>query len=407
VGFFRPGGRDDTPLRLRLRLTLFYGVLSVVSGAVLLVITYALLAGSDVEHVSSVRHSVPVPSLPDGAFPRPVRPEQAVRACPACPVMGVVGPDPTTGQVNHLLLQSGLALAIMGLISLGLGWLIAGRVLHPVRTMTTMVRQISASNVHERLAVTGPRDELKDLADTIDGLLGRLETALDDHKRFVANAAHELRTPLTVEHALLEEPLIDRDATLESFRSNFERLLAISQQRGRLLESLLTLSSSEHGREHYRPLDLAGVVETVLSGRRTEIERRGLRVDPVIEPATILGDPVLIERLITNLLDNALHYNVPGGWVEIGTRAEDGTAVIFVVNSGPKVPAAQVEQLIEPFQRLHRVADDDHHGLGLSIVRAIAVAHDATLSVRSRMAGGLLVEVAVPVAVSPVPAFSG
>jgi signal transduction histidine kinase len=145
----------------------------------------------------------------------------------------------------------------------------------------------------------------------------------------------------------------------------------------------------------------------VLSGRRTEIERRGLRVDPVIEPATILGDPVLIERLITNLLDNALHYNVPGGWVEIGTRAEDGTAVIFVVNSGPKVPAAQVEQLIEPFQRLHRVADDDHHGLGLSIVRAIAVAHDATLSVRSRMAGGLLVEVAVPVAVSPVPAFSG
>jgi signal transduction histidine kinase len=407
VGFFRPGGRDDTPLRLRLRLTLFYGVLSVVSGAVLLVITYALLAGSDVEHVSSVRHSVPVPSLPDGTLLRPVEPESAVRACPACPVMGVVGPDPTTGQVNHLLLQSGLALAIMGLISLGLGWLIAGRVLHPVRTMTTMVRQISASNVHERLAVTGPRDELKDLADTIDGLLGRLETALDDHKRFVANAAHELRTPLTVEHALLEEPLIDRDATLESFRSNFERLLAISQQRGRLLESLLTLSSSEHGREHYRPLDLAGVVETVLSGRRTEIERRGLRVDPVIEPATILGDPVLIERLITNLLDNALHYNVPGGWVEIGTRAEDGTAVIFVVNSGPKVPAAQVEQLIEPFQRLHRVADDDHHGLGLSIVRAIAVAHDATLSVRSRMAGGLLVEVAVPVAVSPVPAFSG
>ena len=423
--FFPRGRRDDTPLRLRLRLTLFYGGLSVISGAVLLVITYALLAGSDTEQRVGIRHSVTA-AVPEPASPEqpgqpgqpiqpvpPIQPEQptpdlvegGIRACPACPVVRAMIPDPSAEQVNHLLLQAGLALAIMGLISLGLGWLIAGRVLRPVRTMTTMVRQISARNVHERLAVTGPRDELKDLADTIDGLLGRLETALSDHKRFVANAAHELRTPLTVEHALLEEPLIDQDATLESFRSNFERLLAISRQRGRLLESLLTLSSSEHGREHYRPLDLAAVIENVLAGRQPEIERRGLRVDPVIEPATVVGDPVLIERLITNLLDNALHYNVPGGWVEIGVRVEDGTAVIFVVNSGPKVPAAQVAQLIEPFQRAHRVADDDHHGLGLSIVRAIAVAHDATLSVRSRLAGGLLVEVAVPVSVRP-PAFS-
>ncbi len=150
-----------------------------------------------------------------------------------------------------------LALAIMTLVSIGLGWLFAGRVLSPVRSMTAQLQQISARNLHERLAVTGPDSEIKELADTIDSLLARLEVALEGHKRFVANAAHELRTPLTVEHALLEEPLIDPDADVQSFRQNFHRLLVISEQRARLLESLLTLSGSEHGRDQYQELDLA------------------------------------------------------------------------------------------------------------------------------------------------------
>jgi signal transduction histidine kinase len=380
----RAGFAADVPLRLRLRLTLFYGVLSVVSGVVLLVITYLLIENSQ---------DAPDRRPLDGAWPVDARPLKPIGP----DGQPVIMQDPQSrADVYNLLFLSGIALIIMALVSIVLGWLIAGRVLRPVRAMTVTLRQISARNLHERLAISGSRNEIKDLADTIDGLLARLEVALEGHKRFVANAAHELRTPLTVEHALLEEPLIDPDATVESFRSNFQRLLAISEQRGRLLESLITLSESEHGRDRYQPIDLGAVAQQVLHERGPEIERLGRQVDAVISPITILGDPPLIERLVTNLLDNAIHHNKPGGWVEIGTRSEPGQAVFFIANSGPIIPPEQVARLVEPFQRLSRVADDGHHGLGLSIVHAIASAHDATLTVQSRLSGGLFVEVAFP-----------
>ena len=279
------------------------------------------------------------------------------------------------------------------MISLALGWLIAGRMLRPVRTMTERLQQISERNVHERLSLTGPRDELKNLADTVDGLLGRLEAALAAHKRFVANAAHELRTPLTVEHALLEEPLIDPDADVASYRANFERLLALSDRRARLLESLLTLSGSEYGRDLTEPVDLVELVERVLRDRRPEVQRRGLHVETSIRPASIVGDAALVERLVANLCDNAIHYNVPDGRIEVWLRSRGDMAVLRVTNTGPPVPPEQVDRLFEPFQRLHRTADDDHHGLGLSIVRAIAAAHGGTISAEPRREGGLLVEV--------------
>jgi signal transduction histidine kinase len=383
----RSGGGAGTPLRLRLRLTLFYGVLSIVSGVALLVLTYLLLSTSqDRSAVGSVN---PWPRLGPQGVERPA-------GVPMIP-----GPEQSRAEILELVLLAGAALAIMALVSIVLGWLIAGRVLRPVRTMTETLRQISARNLHERLAVTGSRNEIKDLADTIDGLLARLEVALEGHKRFVANAAHELRTPLAVEHALLEEPLIDQDVTLEAFRANFERLLAISEQRARLLESLLTLSGSDHSRDQAEPVDLSQVIEQSLRLHGPQIERLGLQVDPVSVPAEILGDPALVDRLVANLIDNAVHHNHPAGWVELGTRTEPGRVVLFVTNSGPVVPPEQVERLVEPFQRLHRVADDDHHGLGLSIVKAIATAHDATLTVRARLTGGLATEVAFPAAALP------
>jgi signal transduction histidine kinase len=407
-----------TPLRLRLRLTLFYGVLSILSGVALLVIMYLLVKGSGDESRATVPNGVRVhvevgpdgrpaivPFPPDAPGPpnvpnAPNSPEAPIAPNLRQPRFAVPPIQESRADLYNLLILAGIALAIMALFSIALGWLIAGRVLRPVRTMTDTLRQISARNLHERLAVTGSRNEIKDLGDTIDGLLARLEVALDGHKRFVANAAHELRTPLAVEHALLEEPLIDPDVTLEHFRSNFERLLAISQQRGRLLESLLTLSGSEHGREHYQPLELDLVVEQVLRNQRLEVDRLGLQVDPLIVPVRILGDQALIERLVANVLDNAVHHNHANGWVEIGTRSEPGRVVFFIANSGPVVPPEQVERLIEPFQRLQRVADDGHHGLGLSIVDAIASAHDATLTVSARLTGGLFVEVEFPVAAS-------
>ncbi|MEU7866612.1 HAMP domain-containing sensor histidine kinase [Dactylosporangium sp. NPDC049140] len=359
--------------RLRWRLTLLYSLASFVSGIVLLVLVVLV--------------SLTLPT--DGPAPRVI---EAPRPGPA----GVASrlPSDNDGYQRDLLLVPGLALLIMVPVSLGGGWVLAGRMLRPMRTMNERLERISGRNVHERLALQGPRDEFRDLADTIDGLLGRLELALDGHKRFVANAAHELRTPLTVEHALLEEPLIDNGATVESYRANFEQLLAVNRHRGALLESLLTLTGSESARDGGVPFELDAMVEAALAG----LGPHELTVAATIRPARIVGDPTLVARLVANLLDNAIHYNAPGGVVEVGVRRMDGYARLIVANTGPVVPPDQVERLFEPFQRMRRVADDGHHGLGLSIVRAIATAHAATIHARPRPGGGLSVEVFFPAA---------
>lgn len=398
---------------MRLRLTLVYGALFAASGVVLLAITYLLFRGS--------RPFVLVDGDPGGRLRAFARQQQAA-------------------MLENLLLQSLIALALMTVISFLLGWMVAGRMLRPLRTMNTTLQRISAQNVHERLALPGPRDELRDLADTVDGLLERLHSALDAQKRFVANAAHELRTPLTLERALLEESLLHRDSDTPSMRSIMERLLDLSRQQGRLLDSLLTLAKSEGGLDHREPLDLAEVAERAMrtmgetgpgtdgnnpgagpsagmeadgnspmagaaTGSRADGKPSGAgrphpRFVTEIGHAPTTGDPALVERLVTNLLDNAVCYNVPGGRVEISTRTEGGKAVVSIANTGPAIPAEQVQRLFEPFQRLDRTRADDHHGLGLSIVRAIAAAHNATLTANARPQGGLSVEIRFPLVFS-------
>lgn len=396
------------PRRVRMRLTLLFGLLFVASGAGLLAITYFLVSRrkGNITIFNQGATRLPLPDGTGGGETLPGRPppwaegvarelsEQAVRQ--------------HAMEMHHLLVQSGIALAIMAGISIVLSWLVAGRLVRPLRTMTSTIRQISARNVHERLDAKGPSDELKDLADTVDGLLGRLQTALESHKRFVANAAHELRTPLTLEHALLEEALMDDEATVDTFRGTFDRLLVISRQQARLLESLLTLSSSERGVEQPEPLDLAALAEDVLLSFDGEIDRRGLRLVADIRPTGISGDPALIQRLVANLLDNAIDYNVPGGRVEITTgTARSGRPFVAVSNSGNEIPPEQVERLLEPFQRLVRTPDDGHHGLGLSIVRAIVTAHGAELVARARPGGGLMMQAFFPKRVRALPNGTG
>lgn len=359
-----------------MRLTALYGALFTISSAVLLTITYWLM-----------RRSKWVIIVYDDSGPE-IR-ERLDRLQEA--------------QLHDLLMRSGIALAIMVVISIALGWLVAGRVLRPLRTMTATVQRISARNVHERLAVTGPRDEMKDLADTVDGLLGRLETALNAHKRFVSNAAHELRTPLTLERALLEETLTDRAATLESYRATSERLLAISKDQGRLLEALLTLASSERGLDRQEPFDLSDLARQALDSARLEADARGVRIDTRIAPAPSAGDPALAARLVANLVDNAVHHNVPGGHVEVATETRAGRAFVSVINSGPVIFPQQIGRLFEPFQRLgdRTARSDGHHGLGLSIVRAIATAHGAEVTAHARPGGGLSIEICFPRTVLP------
>jgi signal transduction histidine kinase len=251
--------------------------------------------------------------------------------------------------------------------------------------------------VHERLAVTGPRDELKNLADTIDGLLGRLAAALESHKRFVANAAHELRTPLTLQHALLEEAVLDPHVTVDSFRAQFEELMIVSEQQARLLDSLLVLATSERGVECPESVELSGLTGDVLRAAAPEARQRDLTVAAEVGPAQITGDPVLVERLVANLIGNAMSYNVPDGRVEVATGTDGTRCFLSVANTGPPVPPEMVELLLNPFERLDRTADDDgHHGLGLSIVQSIAAAHSAELTVRARPEGGLAIRVLFP-----------
>ncbi|MEU0480149.1 HAMP domain-containing sensor histidine kinase [Streptosporangium sp. NPDC006013] len=387
-------------MRVRLRLTLLYGVLFLLSGAVLLAITYLLVAHSGPNVAMSTTSTTPSggrsvsiylgESLPGGVQ----LPEAERRIAEAVREQAV---QQQAGIMHQLLVQSGVALAIMSMLSAVLGWLVAGRVLRPLQTMTTSIQRISARNVHERLAVTGPRDELKNLADTVDGLLGRLEAALDSHKRFIANAAHELRTPLTLEHALLEEAVIDPDATADSFRAQFEQLMAVSEQQARLLGSLLVLATSERGLDRLESVDLSGLTGDVLRAAGPEARRQDLAVAAEVRPARVTGDPALIKRLVANLVDNAMSHNVPDGRVEVATGTEGARSFLSVTNTGPPVPPEMVDQLLSPFQRLNRTADDDgHHGLGLSIVQSIAAAHSADLTVRARPEGGLAIRVLFP-----------
>jgi signal transduction histidine kinase len=370
---------------VRLRLTLLYGGLFLASGAVLLVLTYELMA-----HVF-LRTSVTggaVAGRNPGGIER--LPPSAVSL--AAQQQAAVLRDFTLGSV--------IALAALAVAAICLGWLMAGRVLRPLRTMTAATRRISEANLNERLALTGPGDELKDLGDTIDGLLARLESAFDAQRRFVANASHELRTPLTLERVMLETALADPDASAESFRATCEELLATSHQQEQAIQALLTLARSQRGLEHRELFDLAAVTGEVLSLRAGQAERWGLRVNAALAPAISIGDPHLAVRLVANLTDNALRHNVTNGWIDVATGMRDGQCVIRVANSGPIISPEEVERLFQPFQRGGRERsarpDDVGLGLGLSIVEAIAAAHGAIVSGRAQPAGGLDIEVVFP-----------
>ncbi|MER5753712.1 ATP-binding protein [Streptomyces sp. NPDC002088] len=387
-------------MRVPLRLTLLYSVLFLLSGAVLLAITFLLVtqSGSGISMSSSNSsrsgdQSISNIVVGDGASEDAPLTETERRLIAAARQQAVQQREEFG---NQLLAKSGVALAIMSAISAALGWLMAGRVLRPLRVMTDGIQLISARNVHERLAFSGPPDELKALADTVDGLLGRLEMALDSHKRFVANAAHELRTPLTLEHALLEEAIIDPDATVDSYRARFEDLVVVSEQQAQLLESLLMLATSERGLDRLERVDLSELVGGVLRAAEPRACKQNLTVVERVRPAWVTGDSALVERLVANLVDNAMSYNVPDGWMEVVTGAAGEGCFLSVTNAGPRVPPETVDRLLNPFQRLERTADDGHHGLGLSIVQSIAVAHSADLSVRARPEGGLSIRVCFP-----------
>ena len=389
---------------VRWRLTLLYGGLFLVCGAGLLAVTYALVA-----HASTLPGPTTFSRIVGGPPPRfrrtqlpsaglPAAVQSAFKSEPGQKAVGIVVARQRGADLNHLEVESGIALGIMALISALLGWLVAGRVLRPLRTITAAAQEISEASLHRRLSLPGPRDELRQLADTIDGLLARLEGAFDAQRRFVANASHELRTPLTAARALLEMALSDRHATLDTFRETCLQVLRENEYQEELIDALLTLAQSQRGLDRREPVDLAQIAHGVVDARSLDAAANGLRVKTDIAPAVTMGDPRLVERLVSNLVENAIRHNTHEGWVQIEARAEANVAVLEVTNSGPEVQADAVDRLLQPFQRLgaNRTGHGEGLGLGLSIVAAIAAAHDAELTVRPRAGGGLLVAVRFP-----------
>ncbi len=417
---------------VRWRLTLIYGGLFLICGAGLLAITYALVAHSLTPAPAALKgrpicaRVVPNatdgrPSLKAGEPHKSIggvvdrgRPEATcqirdpkqaqtqvqrllnTRAGGA--VAQFVGRTQQVADLHELEIESGIALAIMAIISGALGWVVAGRVLRPLRTITASTQRISEANLHERLALEGPRDELRGLAATIDGLLERLEGAFAAQRQFVANASHELRTPLTAVRALLEMALSDPTATVATFREQCRQALEESHQQERLIDALLALAQGQRGIDRRQAIELSGLTRDVLTASEGAATAQGVTLEASLKHTVIAGDTRLIERLVANLVENAIRYNHRSGRVDAEVMTSGREARLTVTNTGPIVPAKHIDRLLQPFQRdaPDRVDRGGGLGLGLSIVAAIAAAHDAALDIKPRQHGGLKVEVCFP-----------
>jgi signal transduction histidine kinase len=374
---------------IRLRLTAVYGGLFLLGGATLLGITYLLVRRQYTAGLFLTAGKVGTVAVTAGpGLAKIPAPSNAVGLPSPAQVVAQAHAQ-SNAALHQLLIQSGIALGIMAVLSIWLGWLMAGRALRPLRTITNAAREISASNLHRRLALKGPDDELRQLGNTFDDLLGRLESTFEAQRRFVANASHELRTPLTLERTLVEVALADPNATVESLRETCQQVLAAGEQQEHLIEALLTLSRSQRGLDRRETVDLAAIAAKALRS----LDPGGLTVEATTDPARTSGDPRLVERLVGNLIDNAVQHNVPGGWIDVATDTGPRGASITVSNSGPPIPAEKLDQLFQPFQRLGDERTNGRLGLGLSIVQAIADAHGAELTAHAQPGGGLQVEV--------------
>jgi signal transduction histidine kinase len=385
---------------VRLRLTALYGALFLASGTGLLAITNILARGWPwPPTITSPAGARSLGHVVKGAV-------QQVQVQVAHQVHAqVVRQD--AAILNHLLVVSAIALAVMAVASLALGWLIAGRVLRPLRQMTAATRAISEDSLHQRLAVAGPGDELKDLGNTIDSLLERLEAAFDAQRNFVASASHELRTPLTLERTMIEVALADPQASTATLRAVCEDVLAAGQQQELLIDALLTLARSQRGLDNRHPADLADITRDILDARAPDAAARGLAITASITPAPVLGDARLLQRMAANLIDNAIRHNITGGRIGIQVTTSGGHPTLTITNTGPVIQPGQATRLLQPFQRLSTIRPAETEGLGLglglSIVAAIAKAHHATLAISPEPNGGLSIDVSFTPATATAP----
>lgn len=359
-------------MSVRARLTAVYGTVLAVTEVVLLAVVYLMMKYASVTITGELSDPGPGGSAVTADSGATMRPSIGLAR---------------TNVLGTLGWTSGISLVAVTVAGLYVCWLVAGRVLSPVSRITSAARQASAGTLHERIAMTGPDDELKRLADTFDEMLARLQREFEANRRFAANASHELRTPLAVTRTMLQVAIADPDH--HDLRELAPKLLATNERGIAATEALLILAGAQHGDLHREVVDLSALVGDVTAAARPEARELDIELHTRIEPVSVDGDPVLLRQLLLNLVQNAVRHNIAGGWAEVTVK--DHT--LTVANTGPVVPAASVETLFEPFQRVQARTASEGHGLGLAIVRAIADAHHATIHTNARTDGGLTVTV--------------
>ena len=382
-------------LSARSRLTLLYVSLFTLGGAALVLITYLLVAHT--------LHSTAAPAIPRAVQPaigKCVVAAQthggpaALNQCAALYAHGVQAGAAAQRRttLTHLLLYSLLGLAGAALLAAAAGWITAGRILAPVHRLTAAARAASEQDLSQRIALQGPRDELRELADTFDAMLERLDRAFTSQRQFIANASHELRTPLTVMRTAMDVVLAKPEPTREELVSMTGEVRQAAAHCERLIEALLVLARNDQARALTVPLDLAAVAEDALEGRTAN----GVTTTTTLGEAPVTGDGVLLERLVANLVDNAERYNLADGTISISTTTDNRTSLVRVVNTGPVVPPDQVDRLFLPFTRLDDRTRHDGFGLGLALVSSITAVHGGTVDATAMPAGGLDITIRLP-----------
>jgi signal transduction histidine kinase len=394
-------------LTLRARLTFIYGGLLLVAGLFLLGLTY-LLVDQNLPKVQAIRFRGTVEQPPPIiAAGDPATFETSDGRTLTADQVASAARGLRRDALTYLLTYGGIALLLVAVVAIVLGWLVTGRILSPLGRITETAGRIAAApaadrGLHERIGITGRHDELRRLADTFDTMLARLDHAFDGQRRFVSNASHELRTPLTLIRSLVEVAMHRRTAS-EDLKRLGEVLLDVSDRQERLINGLLLLARSENELTERSPVDLADVVGHVARQVAPEAAEAGVEVTASAQPTVVDGDPVLLERLVQNLVENGIRHNCAGGWVSVAAGPGAG---LVITNTGPVVPPYDIPSLFEPFRRLReertRGATVPGAGLGLSIVRAVARAHGGDVSAVPREGGGLVVTVGLPLATRPV-----
>ncbi len=388
----RSNARQRRPaLTIRARLTVLYTGLFAACGAIVVAITYGLVAASLTITSKTVGVSSALADTCRRADQTHTVNADLKAKCSAAYQEGVTAgvQSQRDATLHHLLSYSVLTLAAVTVLAAVAGWLVAGRVLRPVHRITAAARAASENNLGQRVGLTGPRDELRELADTFDDMLARLDVAFASQRQFIANASHELRTPLTVMRTSIDVVLGKPAPTAAELVAMGQEVRDAVDHAEGVIDALLTLAHNARGLAKREPVDLATIAEDVLDATAAP----AVRVEASLHPAEATGDATLLERLVVNLVDNAIRYNVPGGrlWLRTGTRA--GRAWLEVANTGPAIPPEEVAGLFEPFRRLHERTGADGVGLGLALVASIAAVHGGTATAAARRGGGLTVTI--------------